>query len=141
MDNKTGQKNIMDRLIIWIGSTSSLVLHTFVFIFFLIIGMLEITSWNFVLIALTTAVSLEAIYLAIFIQMTVNKHTASLQEVEEDVEDIQEEIEEISEDVEDITEDDKLDDVRSQHTIETLETLAKNVQKIITDLESLKKKD
>jgi low affinity Fe/Cu permease len=38
-----------------------------------------------VLLVLTTAVSLEAIYMAIFIQMAVNQNTQSLEEVEEDI--------------------------------------------------------
>ncbi|MEK7616618.1 MAG: hypothetical protein AAB414_01025, partial [Patescibacteria group bacterium] len=41
-----------------------------------------------------TWLSIEAIYLAIFIQMTVNRNTQSLEEVEEDIEDIQEEVSE-----------------------------------------------
>jgi cell division protein FtsL len=58
-----------------------------------------------ILLILTTAVSLEAIYLAIFIQMTVNRNTQSIEDIEEDIEDIQEDVEELSEDVEDISED------------------------------------
>lgn len=51
---------------------------------------------------LTTIVSLEAIYLAIFIQMTVNRNTEELQEVGQDIDEIQEDIDEIQEDVDDI---------------------------------------
>lgn len=58
-----------------------------------------------VMLILTTIVSLEAIYLSLFIQMTVNKHSEDIAEIAEDVDDIQEDIEEISEDVDDIQED------------------------------------
>ncbi len=60
---------------------------------------------DFVLLVLTTLVSLEAIYMAIFIQMAVNRNTQSLYEVEEDIEEIQEDVGEIQEDVGEIQED------------------------------------
>jgi len=58
-----------------------------------------------ILLILTTIVSLEAIYLAIFIQMTVNKHSEELEEVSEDIGEIQEDVEEIQKDVDEIQED------------------------------------
>lgn len=58
-----------------------------------------------VMLILTTLVSLEAIYLALFIQMTVNKHSEHIAEIAEDVDEIQEDIEEISEDVDEMQED------------------------------------
>jgi peptidoglycan hydrolase CwlO-like protein len=58
-----------------------------------------------VLLILTTIVSLEAIYLSIFIQMTVNQHAEELEEVSEDIEEIQEDVDEIQKDVDEIQED------------------------------------
>jgi peptidoglycan hydrolase CwlO-like protein len=58
-----------------------------------------------VLLVLTTAVSLEAIYLAIFIQMSVNENTESLEEVEEDIDEIQHDVDEIQHDVDEIQHD------------------------------------
>jgi methyl-accepting chemotaxis protein len=58
-----------------------------------------------VLLILTTIVSLEAIYLGIFIQMTVNKNTADIDEIQEDVEDIAEDVDEIQKDIDEIQED------------------------------------
>ncbi|MEK7069303.1 MAG: hypothetical protein AAB945_00745 [Patescibacteria group bacterium] len=85
----------------WIGSAQSLLFHTLFFI-----GMLTLRFFNFssgdVLLILTTVVSLEAIYLSIFIQMTVNKQSIELEEVSDDIEEIQEDVEEIQEDVEEI---------------------------------------
>ncbi len=88
----------------WIGSRESLVSHTIFFIgmFLLVVFGIE---FNTVLLFLTTVVSLEAIYLAIFIQMTVNKNTADIEEIQEDVEEIQEDVEEIAEDVDEIEKD------------------------------------
>jgi low affinity Fe/Cu permease len=86
-----------------IGSPKSILVHTILFIgiFFL---MLFGFSFSDVLLILTTIVSLEAIYLAIFIQMTVNINTAHLYSVSKDVEEIQEDVDEISENVEDLQE-------------------------------------
>lgn len=87
----------------WIGSVQSLVWHTLVFAAVLSAGFLGI-DWNKILLALTTVVSLEAIYLAIFIQMTVNKNTRSLKRVEADIDEIQEDVDEIQEDIDEIQE-------------------------------------
>lgn len=62
-------------------------------------------NWDEVLLILTTVVSLEAIYLAIFIQMTVNRTSMSLREVEADVDEIQKDVDEIQEDIDEIQED------------------------------------
>ena len=74
-------KDLPVRLTDWIGSTASVVVHT---IFFVGIFALYVFGVNLekILLLLTTAVSLEAIYLAIFIQMTVNRNTQSLVEEE-----------------------------------------------------------
>jgi uncharacterized protein YoxC len=118
---------------------------------FFILGLLGV-SWDMLLLVLTTLVSLEAIYLSIFIQMTVNRHTASLQEVEtdideiredveeitEDVGDIQEDVEELSEDVEEITEDDRKDDARDEVHALVLEDIQRTLRKLMDDIERLK---
>ncbi len=93
-----------DRATKWIGSIASLVVHTIFFAICFILPFLGI-AFDRVLLVLTTVVSLEAIYLAIFIQISVNKNTADIEEIAEDVEEIQEDIDEIQEDIEDIEED------------------------------------
>jgi biopolymer transport protein ExbB/TolQ len=87
-----------------IGSPTSLVIHS---VFFVGIFLLQWVGFKFdqIMLILTTVVSLEAIYLAIFIQMTVNRQAHQLAEVSEDVEDISEDVEEISKDIDDIQED------------------------------------
>ncbi|MEK7613959.1 MAG: DUF1003 domain-containing protein [Patescibacteria group bacterium] len=89
----------------WMGSPSSIAVHTLAFLGAFMVGVLGVAPWDMVLLVLTTVVSLEAIYLALFIQMTVNRNTMSLREVEKDVDEIQEDIEEIHENVEEISED------------------------------------
>ena len=106
----------------WIGSIQSIILHT---VFFLGALSLPFLGINFekVLLVVTTVVSLEAIYLSLFIQMSVNRTTQALavvehdieelsddvEEIGDDVEEIQKDIEEIQEDVEDLNEEEKKD--------------------------------
>lgn len=149
---------VIENAIVWIGSTTSLVLHTLVFVGFFAVSLLKWVPWDLMLLVLTTVVSLEAIYLAIFIQMTVNRQSQSLKEVEEEVGDIQENIEELGEnveelgenvedlkeDVEDIQEDigeiseDEEDEARDKKQAEMIETLTNDVRAILRSLESLK---
>lgn len=93
-----------DSFIRWIGSFSSLIVHTILFLLCFVSGVIW-NHWDTILLVLTTIVSLEAIYLAIFIQMSINKNTASLQAVEVDIDELQEDVEEIAEDVDEIAED------------------------------------
>lgn len=88
----------------WVGSVWSLIVHTLLFIgaFLLVFAGAPLDR---VLLVLTTIVSLEAIYLSIFIQMSVNRQARALANVEKDIDEIQEDVEEIAEDVEDIQED------------------------------------
>ena len=89
----------------WIGSVPSLIAHTIIFISAFLLPILGLVDLDKMLLVLTTILSLEAIYLAIFIQMSVNKSNANIDDLKEDIEDIQEDIEEISEDIEEISED------------------------------------
>ena len=91
----------------WIGSPQSIIVHT---IFFVVIFGLRFFGFSSsdVLLILTTLVSLEAIYLSIFIQMTVNKQSRRLKQVSQELEEVSEDIEEIQEDVEEISEDGSL---------------------------------
>src|SRR3990167_6374623 len=86
----------------WVGSPASIIIHTILFAGSFIA---VFTGWlhlDRMLLILTTIVSLEAIYLAIFIQMTLNYTTQELAEVGEDIEEMQEDIGELQEDVEEI---------------------------------------
>jgi low affinity Fe/Cu permease len=87
-----------------IGTPMSLVVHTFFFAGIFLLGIFGF-SVDQIMLILTTAVSLEAIYLSILIQMTVNRQGKSIADIEEDIEDIQEDVEELSDGVEDISED------------------------------------
>ena len=114
----------------WIGTPVSLFIHT---IFFLLVFLLPLFHVPFddVLLVLTTIVSLEAIYLAIFIQMTVNRSM-------EDIEELSENVEEISEDVDKIQEEERQDEVVERNTKVALQNIETSVQKILRDIETLK---
>ncbi len=89
----------------WIGSPMSVVVHTIVFMGSFATAVFGVLPLDRMLLILTTLVSLEAIYLSLFIQMTVNYQGETIEEVEHDIDEIQEDIDEIQEDVEEILED------------------------------------
>lgn len=131
----------------WIGTPSSLAIHTILFggAFLLAFFGADIEK---ILIVLTTIVSLEAIYLAIFIQMSVNRSMESLQEVEEDIEEIQEDIDEIQEDVGEIQEDvdeiqeDSEEDEKGDKVVrETLSHINEDLERIVSQVEFLNKRN
>lgn len=113
----------------WVGSVWSLIVHTFLFIgAFLLV--LEGAPLDRVLLILTTIVSLEAIYLSIFIQMSVNHHSRALANVEKDIDEIQEDVEEIAEDVEDIQE-------AHEEIQEDIEEIQEDIDEIQEDVEEI----
>lgn len=111
----------------WLGSTSSLIFHTGVFILAAIVPFLGV-PFDVVLLVVTTAVSLEAIYMNIFIQMAVNKNTADIEEIQEDVEEIAEDVEGIEKDVDEIQKD--VDEIQ-----EDVDEIQKDVDEIQEDIE------
>jgi valyl-tRNA synthetase len=131
----------------WIGSTTSLIVHTAVFIASFALSFLGIIHFEPMLLVLTTLVSLEAIYLSIFIQMSINKNSEVIEIIQEDVGEIQEDIEEIEEDIDEIQKDvDEIqDDSQNNQVAEKKESEAlANIQTILltlqTEIEALKKK-
>lgn len=138
-------KPFFERITGWIGSPVSFVIHTIVFITCFGLPLVGLASWSTMLLVLTTIVSLEAIYLSIFIQMSVNRQAQELEEISEDVDEIQEDIDEIQEDVEDISEEEAAevaqeaaDAERKQRQLATLDQLTKDVQRMLTDLAAVK---
>ena len=136
----------------WIGSTGSLIFHTIIFAGAFSMYIFGI-SLDEILLILTTIVSLEAIYLSIFIQMSVNKHDIKLHSVAEDVEDIQEDIgdiqedvdeiqkdvDDIQEDVEDIQEEDEEEDIIEKEEDKRIEKIEDMLGRLIEEIIDLKK--
>ena len=146
-------KSPVERIISNIGSVASLVIHTIVFASSFLLTAFGVVPLDLMLLVLTTVLSLEAIYLAIFIQMTVNRHAEELRDVSEGVEDLQEDIEEISqdvdeiqkdvgeiqEDVEEINDEDETEEQQEEKQTAAIEQLTKDVRRLLDDLEQLKK--
>ncbi len=88
----------------WIGSPVSVVLHTLLFICSFIVPYIGYASFDRMLLVLTTIVSLEAIYLSIFIQMSLNMNNQSIETIHANIEEISEDIVEIQEIQEEIQE-------------------------------------
>lgn len=136
----------------WIGTTQSLIFHTIFFIGSLSLALLGFNT-DQILLVLTTIVSLEAIYLSIFIQMTVNRNTKSLEEVEADIDEIQEDVEgleedveeistdveEISSDIDEIQADDEQEEAQEVRDAKALESIRKQLQNLQSDLDNIKK--
>lgn len=127
-----------DKATRWIGSTRSLIVHTILFVGAFSLPLFGI-SLERVLLVLTTLLSLEAIYLAIFIQMSVNKNTKDIEIIQEDVDEIQKDVDEIQEDIEDIEEDsteDQMIEQKEAHAITAIQTILSQLQR---DIDNLKK--
>jgi uncharacterized protein YoxC len=120
----------------WIGSTDSLVVHTVIFVIAFLLVLLGI-PFERVLLVLTTIVSLEAIYLSIFIQMSVNRTTRKLRAVSKDIEEIQADVEGISEDVEEIQKDVEEISEDVEGIEKDVDELQKDVEEISEDVEEL----
>jgi len=129
----------------WVGSKASVAAHTVFFIAMFALYFFGV-EFDTILLFLTTLVSLEAIYLAIFIQMTVNQNTESLEDVEEDIEEIKEDMDEIQEDVEGIEKDidviqENVDEI--QEDVEGIEkdidVIQEDVDEIATDVDEIEK--
>ncbi len=127
-----------------IGTPMSVIIHTVVFGSFVSLIFFGV-GLNMVLLILTTILSIEAIYLALFIQITVNRNTKSLEEVEEDIEEIQEDVEgleddfeEISEEIEDIQAEDVKADMQEAEAKITLKNIEDDLEKLVNDIGSLK---
>lgn len=134
MDLKDRQRIIMEKgaanITKWIGSTASVTLHTILFVISFTLPLLGIVSFERMLLVLTTIVSLEAIYLSIFIQMSINMNNQNIEIIQEDIEELGEDIEEIGEDIEELGED-------IEEIGEDLEELGGDLEEIQKDVDEL----
>lgn len=117
----------------WIGSTTSLVLHTLFFLANFVAVWLGMMTFDQMLLILTMIVSLEAIYLAIFIQMSLNYASETIESVERDIEEIQEDVDEIQEDMEEIQEDVEEIQKDVDEIQEDVDEMAEDVEEIVEE--------
>jgi septal ring factor EnvC (AmiA/AmiB activator) len=134
MSIRERQKKVLEKgaanITKWVGSTASVVLHTLLFITAFIIPYLGLMSFERMLLVLTTIVSLEAIYLSIFIQMSINMNNQNIEIIQEDIEELGEDIEEIGEDIEELGED-------IEEISEDIEEIQKDVDEIQKDVDEI----
>lgn len=124
-------------LVKWVGSKSSLILHT---IFFTVSFALILLGFSteIVLLVLTTVVSLEAIYLGILVQYSVNRQAETLKSVAEDIEEVTEDVDDIQEDVEEMAED--IDEIQEdvEELSEDIDDIQEDVGEIQEDVKEVK---
>lgn len=130
----------------WVGSPASIIGHT---IFFVVcfVPIYFGTRLDDVLLFLTTAVSLEAVYLAILVQLTVNMNTRGLfqvgkdiDEIQEDIDEIQKDVDEMQVDIDEIEEEDKKESIHTKETDQTLEKIEVALQKLLSQIDELRKR-
>jgi uncharacterized membrane protein len=85
MKDKPFVDRLSEKVVDWIGSGASLIVHTFLFGLNFSLCFFGV-DFNTVLLILTTFVSIEAIYLAIFMQNSINQQGDILEDVEDDME-------------------------------------------------------
>jgi uncharacterized membrane protein len=134
----------------WVGTPESIFIHTILFISTFGLRLVGVPLET-IFLALTTVISLEAIYLSLFIQMSVNRSNLAIEEISEDVDDIiediddldkdidnlQHDIDEMSDDIDEISED--VDDITESvtNTIATSTVVSNNdIFKLLTNLEA-----
>ncbi len=143
--SKKNDESMAVQITQWVGTPKSIILHSLFFVGIFSLKFLGIETENILLI-LTTLVSLEAIYLSIFIQMSININTRSLKAVEEDVDELQKDVEGIEDDVEEISEDidkiqaDEDDEDFEKNATKLIEKMEVQMQTIINELNALKQK-
>ena len=132
-----------------IGSMNSLIAHTIIFIVSYLLIFIGFNQ-EMVFDALTNVVSLEAIYLSIFILMSANLQLKKLHdvadnvkeiqedvdEIQDDVKEIQEDVDEIQEDVKEIQEDQEDDDDQD----DKLNKILDDIKTVLKEVEALKAK-
>lgn len=99
-DSMKKKKNPLTRFILkipeYLGTPISLFLHAIGFIVVYVLIFIGLDAEQ-VQLALTTVISIEAIFLSLLIQMTMNQHHRRLKDVEEDIDDILEDTEQLTE--------------------------------------------
>jgi septal ring factor EnvC (AmiA/AmiB activator) len=132
-------KNLEDKALNisgWIGSIPSLIIHTLFFVS-CFVAIIFGADFEKVLLTLTTVVSLEAIYLSIFIQMSVNRNQKALEAAQQNIEEMSEGVAEIEKDIDEIQED--VEEIQKDVDIiqENVEEINEDVDKIEKDIDEI----
>jgi low affinity Fe/Cu permease len=93
---RTPLEKLSRRATYWIGTTQCLITHLLICLIATIL--IPLVGFEKVLLVTTTLLSWEAVFLAIFIQMAVNRHGTRIKGIEDDIDDILEDTEQLTED-------------------------------------------
>ncbi|MCK9416335.1 hypothetical protein M0Q97_06725 [Candidatus Dojkabacteria bacterium] len=144
-EDKRMIQKIALKIVKLIGTVESVIIHTVLFTLAILLYIFNCYDRDTIMLVVTTIVSLEAIYLSIFIQMGMNNHGKKLEEIKENVEDIQENVEDIQENVEDIQEDveelNEEDDEEDEEDDEDLKKIKDTLEILVKEIKDLKKKN
>lgn len=84
-----------------LGSTKSIVIHTISIITMFLLAFVGV-EFDTILLIVTTVLTIEAIYLSLFLQLSMNQNSKDIEEIKQDADEIQHDLEEIQEDTEEI---------------------------------------
>lgn len=130
-------KDIPDIMVKWVGTTNSLIVHSVFFLLAFLSHWIFPISFDSVLLILTTVVSLEAIYLAIFIQRSVNQQATRLDDVEDALDDVEESLDDVEESIDDVEESLTLKNQEAA-VLPSDKKLERSLEEIIKELKALK---
>lgn len=74
-------EKVAENITSWVGSIPSLIVHTILFIMAFLLPVFKVLAFDKMLLILTTILSLEAIYLSIFIQLSVNRSQEHIEDL------------------------------------------------------------
>lgn len=137
-EDKRMIEKIALKIVKLIGTVGSVIVHTVIFALAILLYAFNCYDRESIMLVVTTIVSLEAIYLSIFIQMGMNNHGKKLEEIKENVEDIQENVEDIQEDVEELNEEENDEDDEDD---EDLKKIKDTLEILVKEIKDLKKKN
>jgi peptidoglycan hydrolase CwlO-like protein len=139
-EDKRMIEKIALKIVKLIGTVGSVIVHTVIFTLAILLYAFNCYDRESIMLVVTTIVSLEAIYLSIFIQMGMNNHGKKLEEIKENVEDIQENVEDIQEDVEELNEEENDEDDEDDEDLKKIKDTLEILVKEIKDLKNKNKK-
>lgn len=92
---KSNLENLANKASEWVGSVPSMIIHTLIFVAAFLTILFGV-PFATVLLWVTTIVSLEAIYLSIFVQFSVNQQKKQITEHGENIDDLHEKIDSLN---------------------------------------------
>jgi methyl-accepting chemotaxis protein len=113
-----------------LGTIQSVLFHTIFFIAFYTAAAVFSEQSDHIISLFTNILSIEAIYLSIFIQLSVNRNNDNVEQIREDVSEISENIDDIAEDVDELNE--NVDDIA-----EDVSEMSENIDDIAEDVDEL----